>query len=80
LKPISTLNQIKTIPKTFNIDLPYELCDMLYKAKDDKEVNQIGIEWCIKQSKELMKSGVPCLHYYTMGRSESVRKILKSVF
>lgn len=80
LKPISTLNQIKTIPKTFNIDLPYELCDMLYKAKDDKEVNQIGIEWCIKQSKELMKSGVPCLHYYTMGKSESVRKILKSVF
>ena len=80
LKPISTLNQIKSIPKTFNIDLPFELCDMLYKAKDDNEVNQIGIEWCIKQSKDLMKSGVPCLHYYTMGKSESVKKILKNVF
>jgi methylenetetrahydrofolate reductase (NADPH) len=80
LKPISTLNQIKSIPKTFNIDLPFELCDMLYKAKDDNEVNQIGIEWCIKQSKDLMKSGVPCLHYYTMGKSESVKNILKNVF
>ena len=80
LKHISTLNQIKSIPKTFNIDLPFELCDMLYKAKDDNEVNQIGIEWCIKQSKDLMKSGVPCLHYYTMGKSESVKNILKNVF
>ena len=80
LKPISSLNQLKSIPKTFNIDLPFELCDMIYKAKDDKEVTQIGIEWCIKQSKELIKNGVPCIHYYTMGKSESVKKILKNVF
>jgi methylenetetrahydrofolate reductase (NADPH) len=80
LKPISSINQIKSIPKTFNIDLPFELCDMLYKAKDDVEVNQIGIDWCINQSKELIKNGVPCLHYYTMGKSESIKKILKNVF
>jgi methylenetetrahydrofolate reductase (NADPH) len=80
LKPISSLNQLKTIPKTFNIDLPFELCDMIYKAKDDKEITQIGIEWCIKQSRELVKNGVPCIHYYTMGKSESVKKILKNVF
>lgn len=80
LKPISSVNQIKTIPKTFNIDLPFELCDMIYKAKDDREVTQIGIDWCITQSKELIKSGVPCIHYYTMGKSESVKKILKNVF
>lgn len=80
LKPISSVNQLKTIPKTFNIDLPFELCDMIYKAKDDREVTQIGIDWCITQSKELIKSGVPCIHYYTMGKSESVKKILKNVF
>lgn len=80
LKPISSLSQLKSIPKTFNIDLPLDLCKMIYSAKDDKEVTQIGIEWCINQSKELIKNGAPCIHYYTMGKSESVKKILKNVF
>jgi 5-methyltetrahydrofolate--homocysteine methyltransferase len=49
-------------------------------SKEDKEVKEIGIEWCIQQSKELKAAGVPVLHYYTMSRSESIRKIAKEVF
>jgi methylenetetrahydrofolate reductase (NADPH) len=43
-------------------------------------VKQIGIEWCIEQSKELRKANVPVLHYYTMGKSEATHKIAKEVF
>jgi hypothetical protein len=46
----------------------------------DAEVKEIGIEWCKYQSKELMDRGVPVLHYYTMGKSDAVKKIAESLF
>ena len=49
-------------------------------AKDADSVRQVGIEWAIAQSKELMKQGVPSLHYYTMGSSKSIEAIAKAVF
>lgn len=80
LKPIYTFNQLTVIPRTFNIDLPKELTDLITSAKSNEEIKQIGIEWSIKQSKELIKFGVPCIHFYTMGKSEAVSQIAKSVY
>lgn len=80
LKPITSLKHIAFLPKTFHIDLPDALSDALVKCKTDAEVRAVGTEWCIAQSKELMKAGVPCIHYYTMGRSQAVRDIAKAVF
>ncbi len=48
--------------------------------KDDKEIKQVGIEWCISQCKELVKANVPCLHFYTMGTSETTRRVAKEIF
>lgn len=80
LKPITSLNHIAFLPKTFNIDLPDNLADELVKCKTDADVRAVGVEWAIEQSKELMAADVPCLHYYTMGRSSSVKEIAKAVF
>jgi len=50
------------------------------KSTDDKDkIKQIGIEWCIAQSKELKAAGVPVLHYYMMSDASTVKKILKEV-
>lgn len=59
------------------VDLPDDLIMEIVKAKDNETVNQIGVEWCINQSKELIKSGIPVLHYYSMGKSDNIRKIAK---
>jgi len=80
IKPITTLKQIQFLPKTFHIDFPDELADELIKCKTDNEVKELGIEWAVKQSKELIKSGVPCIHYYTMGKSEAVKRVAEQVF
>ncbi len=80
LKPISTRNQIVTIPKAFNVDIPAELVKTVVKCKDNHEVRQLGIEWAIEQSKELKAAGVPVLHYYTMGKSDNIQQIAKAVF
>jgi methylenetetrahydrofolate reductase (NADPH) len=80
LKPITTLSQITTLPRIFHIDLPEELADELEKCKSNTDVRQVGIEWGIKQSKELMDKGVPCLHYYSMGKSDAIVQIASALF
>jgi methylenetetrahydrofolate reductase (NADPH) len=80
LKPIKNLTHISFLPKFFHIDYPVELSSELLKCKDNKSVEQVGIEWGIQQSKELKEAGVPCIHYYTMSNSSSVKAIAKEVF
>ncbi len=80
LKILSSRSQLITLPKIFHIDLPQDLYVELEKCKDDKQIREVGIKWCIQQSKELKKAGVPCLHYYTMGTSESTKQVAREVF
>ena len=80
LKPLSTKKQLNIIPQRFNADLPEELIKEVLKCKDNQAVRQVGVEWCVAQSKELMKSGIPFLHYYSMGKSDNIRSIARELF
>jgi methylenetetrahydrofolate reductase (NADPH) len=79
LKPITKRYQLNAIPRKFFINMPEELVKEMEKA-DDKALKQIGVEWCIHQSKELKAAGVPCLHYYTMGDVKTIHKIVSAVY
>lgn len=79
LKPLTKKVQLSAIPRKFFIDFPQEFVGELMKAKDDAAVKEIGIEWSIQQSKELKAKGVPCLHYYTMGDTETIKRIAREV-
>jgi len=80
LKPIATKKQLNLIPHRFKVDLPDDLIMAVVKAKDNEAVKQIGVEWCIAQSKELVKAGIPVLHYYSMGKAENIKAIAGEVF
>ena len=80
IKPIKTLNHISFLPKVFKIDFPEALSKELLKCKTNQEVNQVGIEWGIQQSKELKAANVPCIHYYTMSTSDAVKTIASAIF
>lgn len=80
LKPIATKKQLNLIPHRFSIELPDALIMEVVKAKDNDAVKQIGIEWCAQQSKELVASGIPVLHYYSMGKAENIKAIAKTIF
>lgn len=80
LKPIATKRQATLLPSIFHIDIPEDLFDAVDRCETDAEVKEVGIEWAIAQSKELIEFGVPCLHYYTMGKSEATRRIASAVF
>jgi methylenetetrahydrofolate reductase (NADPH) len=80
IKPVSAMNDLNLLPQTFHIDLPEILVRELLKCETDEEVREVGIEWTTAQSKELIRSGVPGIHYYTLGRSDNVARIVKETF
>lgn len=80
IKPITGKGQITILPKTFNIDIPEDLCDEVEKCKDNAAVKEAGIKWCVQQSKELIKYGVPTLHFYSMGKSDPIYRIARELF
>ncbi|SNV48687.1 5,10-methylenetetrahydrofolate reductase [Chryseobacterium taklimakanense] len=80
IKPIATKGHLSMLPKTFKIDLPEELISEITKAKDNTAVKQIGIEWAVKQCRELLNFGVPVLHFYSMGKSDNIRKVASQLF
>ena len=80
LKILTTRRQATVLSKIFKIDIPQPLLEEIEKCKTDAEVREVGIEWCVNQSKELIKGEVPCLHYYTMGTSEVTRRVASKVF
>lgn len=80
IKPLTTKRQTSLLPSLFHIDIPEELYDEVEKCKDNKAAFEVGTEWCIQQSKELVEAGVPCLHFYTMGKSDATKKVAEAVF
>jgi len=80
LKPIATKKQLNLIPHRFSLELPDDLIMEVVKAKDNDAVKQIGIDWCVQQSKELVAAGIPVLHYYSMGKAVNVKAIAREIF
>lgn len=80
IKPIAVKRHLQLLPQVFKIDLPEDLIEEVEKCKDNKAVRQVGVEWCIDQSKELFEAGVPVLHYYSMGKSDNVHAIASEIF
>lgn len=79
LKPIYSKKQLTILPKTFHIDLPISLSEAVISCKSDEDVEKIGQDWLLEQSKELKKAGVPVLHYYTLGRPQLVANVVKEL-
>ena len=80
ITPIAVEKHLQLLPQVFSLDLPQDLIEAVYDAKDKAAIRQVGIEWAIAQSKELMAAGVPVLHYYSMGKSSNIEAIAAEVF
>ncbi|AZA81916.1 methylenetetrahydrofolate reductase [NAD(P)H] [Chryseobacterium lactis] len=80
IKPIATKRHLKLLPQVFKIDLPEDLINEVENAKNNEAVKQIGVEWSIAQCKELLDFGVPVLHFYSMGKSDNIKKVAGELF
>ena len=81
LKPIVSRKQIKALPKTFNIDIPFELSCELEKCSNEEQACEVGKEWLFQQTKELIAAGIPCVHFFTMSNdAATLAEVVKRVF
>ncbi len=79
LKPLTSKKQLTVLPRIFHVDMPDEFANEVLKCKTDKDVEVVGTEWLIQQSKELKAAGIPVLHYYTLGKPRVVQQVVASI-
>jgi len=75
LKIITSQKQLGTIPKTFFVEIPDALANEVLEAKPEQAVD-IGVEWALRQSQELLERGVPSLHFYVMQSATAINKLM----
>ena len=80
IKPISTMRHIELLPQAFSLDIPQELMRELVKCKNNEAIYKLGIEWATLQCKELLEWGARSVHFYTMGKADNIREIIKRAF
>lgn len=80
IKPFRKQSQLTMVPKTFKVDIPQELTIEALKCNTEEETEALGIEWCIHQCKELIKHGVPSIHFYSVGAVNSIKQVAKTIY
>lgn len=77
IKVLRSAAQLRTLPKAFFIDLPDALVDNVLKSPE--HAAQIGKEWALKQSQDLLARGCKTLHYYVLNDVAAVKDIVKKL-
>lgn len=80
LKPLRKASQIDVLPKLFHVEIPEDLATEMKKCTSDEQSEEVGIEWCTQQAKELKSYGVPSIHFYALNATQSVRCVAQNVY
>ncbi|MBP3332083.1 MAG: methylenetetrahydrofolate reductase [Tidjanibacter sp.] len=80
LKPVSLLNQVDVLPKSFHLAIPEELDKELRRCKNNDDAKVVGTEWCIMQTRDLLNHGINHIHYYTLMARDCMINLIKTVF
>ncbi|MBF0626342.1 MAG: methylenetetrahydrofolate reductase [NAD(P)H] [Magnetococcales bacterium] len=77
IMPITDFKQIKRFADLCGAVLPDWLVTRLAEAREDVEAMQrIGIQVAVEQCRDLLRQGVPGLHFFTLNRSDVTSAIL----
>ena len=80
IMPITGVDQIERFTSLCGATIPDELKNRLESARDNPTtVMEIGIRHAADQCRELLKYGVPGIHFYTLNRSPATIAILKEL-
>jgi methylenetetrahydrofolate reductase (NADPH) len=59
--------------------LPVDFVDALSKSDQDDWQFKVGTEFATKQVADLLKSGIPGIHFYVLNSSKATSQVLDSV-
>jgi len=77
IKILRSEQQLRSLPRTFHIDLPDELVEEV--AKSPNQCAEIGRRWALKQSMELLEAKVPSLHFYVLNDAPMVAQVVREL-
>src|SRR5262245_33168416 len=78
--PILSAAQIKKFTTMCGARIPPALAQRLHELEsDDEAATTFGIEYATQQCAELLKAGVPGLHFYTLNKAHSTTQVLKNL-
>jgi len=78
--PITNVKQLNRMVELSGMKVPIFIADKFEKYSDDLEATkEIGIEIATEQGAELLRRGVPGLHFYTMNSAQSTLAIAKNL-
>lgn len=78
LKILTSKRHLNFLPRYFHTEIPEELASDV-DAVQQEQVADVGVEWAIRQSRELLESGAPALHFYIMQNSRVVTNVVSEL-
>ena len=75
LKVLTSPKQLTSIPRTFYVDIPAAFADEV--EADPENAEDLGVEWALEQTRELLEQGAPAVHFYVMHSSRSINKLME---
>lgn len=79
MKIMTSKKHLTVLPSIFHIDIPQELTSRMLAAKTRKEEIQVGVDWAMKQSLQLLEAGFPFLHFYIMQNTNPFLQLMEQL-
>ena len=75
IMPITNVGQVARMAALSGAAIPTAITDRLRDTDDADETRKIGVEVATRLAAELLETGAPGLHFYTLNRSTATREI-----
>jgi methylenetetrahydrofolate reductase (NADPH) len=77
IKVVNHVGQLTSLPKNFHVTIPEELSEEVMGNR--RHVKEIGFNWALKQTRELLDAGAPCIHFFIMNDANAVIRVIKNL-
>lgn len=75
----SVANMMKISELSLGARIPAKLQKAVFRAENDEYVENVGVHWAAQQVNDLIENNVSGIHFYTLNKSEQIRKICESI-
>lgn len=81
IMPITTANQLGTTVSLSGSSVPKALADLIARYGDSREdMRKAGIDYAIRQIRDLQENGVKHIHIYTMNKPKMAGEIVSAIY
>ena len=77
--PVTNLAQIRRISSLCGAHLPRKFVHALSEYDDKLSQFEVGVSYSVDQIQDLIRAGVPSVHYYVLNKSKATSAVLEAV-